>query len=79
MKLRTPVSIVLVAFLLVLAFVAGQNRAQSVAAQSPPTPNHPRWEYSVVSGLHIVQKMNELGDDGWEAVSSANNRVIMNL
>ena len=68
----------MVAILLVGAFVAGQQYSRPVAAQ-----NRPKWEYRIVSSGfvgtgHLVNEMNKLGEDGWEAVTlNASNRVLM--
>jgi hypothetical protein len=65
--------IVLVAMMLVAAFVGGQHFASPVAAQSPQ-----KWEYKIVGSIHTVDQINKLGDDGWEAVTlNASNRVLL--
>jgi hypothetical protein len=73
MKLHTVERIVLVASMLVVAFVAGERSSLSVVAQS-----RQKWEYQIVSGNHTVEKMNKRGEDGWEAITlNASNRVLL--
>jgi hypothetical protein len=73
MKLQAVVRIVLVALMLVVAFVAGQHSSRSVAAQS-----HQKWEYQIVGSFHTVDQINKLGEEGWEAVTlNASNRVLL--
>jgi disulfide bond formation protein DsbB len=73
MKLHAVVRIVLLALMLVVAFVAGQHSSRSVAAQS-----RPKWEYKIVGSIHTVDQINKLGEDGWEAVTlNASNRVLL--
>lgn len=71
MKLQV-VRIVVVALMLVVAFLVGQQSAP-VVAQS-----HQRWEYRIVGSIHTVDQINKLGEDGWEAVTlNASNRVLL--
>jgi hypothetical protein len=73
MKLRAAVRIVLVALMLVVAFVVGQHCSHPVSAQ-----NRQRWEYQIVGSFHTVDQINKLGEDGWEAVTlNASNRVLL--
>ena len=73
MKLHAVVRILLVALMLVAAFVAGQRSSGPVAAQS-----HQKWEYQIVGSIHAVDQINKLGEDGWEAVTlNASNRVLL--
>jgi hypothetical protein len=61
------------AFMLLVAFLAGQYFARPVAAQG-----HQKWEYKIVGSLHTVDQINKLGEDGWEAVTlNASNRVLL--
>jgi len=67
------VRITLFGLVLVLAFVAGQQTAHPVAAQS-----RQKWEYQIVGSLHTERDINKLGEDGWEAVTlNASNRVLL--
>ena len=73
MKPPAVVGIILVASMLVAAFVAGQRSSSPAAAQS-----HPKWEYRIVGSMHTVDQINTLGEDGWEAVTlNASNRVLL--
>ena len=73
MKLHSVVRIGLVALMLVGAFIAGQQFPRSVAAQS-----RQKWEYQIVGSFHTVQHLNELGEEGWEAVTmNGSNRVLL--
>jgi len=73
MKLRAAVRIVLVALMLVLAFVVGQYSSRPVSAQS-----RQKWGYQIVGSFHTVDQINKLGEDGWEAVTlNASNRVLL--
>ena len=73
MKLQAFARIVLGALMLMVAFIAGQHSAPSVAAQS-----RQKWEYRIIGSLHTADQMNKLGEDGWEAVTlNASNRVLM--
>jgi hypothetical protein len=62
--------------MLVGAFIAGQQYARPVAAQSQ------KWEYQIVgssfAGSGQVDKLNKLGEEGWEVVTlNASNRVLL--
>ena len=73
MKLRL-IQIAITAMMLVVAFVAGQHSASSVAAQS-----RQKWEYQIIPAYHHnFDQINKLGEDGWEAVNlNASNRVLL--
>ena len=77
MKLHSVLRISWVCLMLVGAFIAGQHYSRSAAAQKPP-----RWEYQIVGcGVGCsgqVDKINKLGDDGWEVVTlNASNRILL--
>jgi hypothetical protein len=72
MKLQIA-RVVLTVFMLILAFLAGQYSARSVAAQS-----RQKWEYQIVGSFHTADKLNQLGEDGWEAINmNDGGRVLM--
>jgi hypothetical protein len=76
MKFRT-VQVVVTALILVFAYIAGQHSSTSAAAQS-----RQKWEYEIVgssfSGSGQVDKLNKLGEEGWEVVTlNASNRVLL--
>jgi hypothetical protein len=77
MKLHPFVRICLVALMLVGAFIAGQQYSRPVVAQS-----RQKWEYQIVgsgfAGSGQVDKLNKLGEEGWEVVTlNASNRVLL--
>jgi hypothetical protein len=77
MKLQRLVRIGLVALMLAAAFIAGQQSSHTVAAQS-----RQKWEYQIVgsgfAGSGQVDKLNKLGEEGWEVVTlNASNRVLL--
>ena len=77
MKLHPLIRIGLVALMLLVAFLAGQQYSRTVAAQS-----HQKWEYEIVGsgfgGNGQVDKLNKLGEEGWEVVTlNASNRVLL--
>ena len=77
MKPHPVVRIGLGALMLVGAFVAGQQYSRPVAAQT-----RQKWEYQIVgsgfAGSGQVDKINRLGDEGWEVVTlNASNRVLL--
>lgn len=77
MKLHSSVRIGLVFLMLVGAFIAGQHYSRTVAAQNPQ-----KWEYQIVGcGVGCsgqVAEINELGEQGWEAVTlNASNRILL--
>jgi hypothetical protein len=77
MKLHPLVRIGLLAVSLLGAFLAGQYYSSPVAAQS-----RQKWEYQIVGSSlagHVqVEKLNELGEQGWEVVTlNASNRVLL--
>ena len=77
MKLHPFARIGLVVLMLMAAFIAGQQYSRPVAAQS-----RQKWEYQIVgsgfAGSGQVDKLNKLGDDGWEVVTlNASNRVLL--
>jgi hypothetical protein len=77
MKLHPFARIALVVLMLVGAFIAGQQYSRPVAAQS-----RQKWEYQIVgsgfAGSGQVDKLNKLGEDGWEVVTlNASNRVLL--
>jgi hypothetical protein len=75
--------IVTVVVMLIIAFVAGQQFARPVVAQSTvpqsaAAPSQQKWEYRIVGSLHTVDQINKLGEDGWEVVTlNASNRVLL--
>jgi hypothetical protein len=64
--------------MLIAAFVAGQHSSTVVAAQS-----HSKWEYKIVPQTlvhpktNLTNEINQLGEDGWEAVSMNSTSVLM--
>lgn len=77
MKLHTFVRIAIAVAMLVGAFLAGQQSARPVAAQS-----RQKWEYQIVgsgfTGSGQVERLNKLGEDGWEAITiNGSNRVLL--
>jgi hypothetical protein len=77
MKLHPFVRICSVALMLVGAFIAGQQYSRPVVAQS-----RQKWEYQIVGsgfvGSGQVDKLNKLGEEGWEVVTlNASNRVLL--
>jgi hypothetical protein len=77
MKLHPLIRIGLIALIVLTAFVAGQQYSRPVAAQS-----HQKWEYEIVgssfAGSGQVDKLNKLGEEGWEVVTlNASNRVLL--
>jgi hypothetical protein len=76
MKLHPIVRTCVFGLMLVASFIAGQY-SRPVHAQS-----HQRWEYEIVGsgfiGSNQVDKLNQLGDAGWEVVTlNASNRVLL--
>jgi hypothetical protein len=77
MKLHPLIRMGLVALMLLVAFLAGQQYSRPVAAQ-----NRQKWEYEIVGsgfgGNGQVDKLNKLGEEGWEVVTlNASNRVLL--
>lgn len=77
MRVHPVVRIASFALLVAAAFIAGQQFPRSAAAQS-----RPKWEYQIVGsgfvGSGQVDKLNRLGEDGWEAITiNASNRVLL--
>jgi hypothetical protein len=77
MKLKLFIRIGLVSLMLVAAFVAGQQFPRTVGAQT-----RQKWEYQIVgsgfTGSGQVDRLNRLGEDGWEVVTlNASNRVLL--
>ena len=78
MKLQSSVRVLLFALALIAAFVAGQHSSGAVRAQA-----HSKWEYQIVStrGLHskdeLIDKINKLGDDGWEAFAIGDTETVL--
>ena len=77
MRLHRLVRIGLGALMLVGVFIAGQQYSRPVAAQS-----RQKWEYQIVgssfAGSGQVDKLNKLGEEGWEVVTlNASNRVLL--
>ena len=77
MKLHPLIRITVVALMLLVAFLAGQQYSRPVAAQ-----NRQKWEYEIVGsdfgGNGQVDKINKLGEEGWEVVTlNASNRVLL--
>ena len=77
MKLHPLIRIGLIALTLLAAFVAGQQYSRPVSAQ-----NRQKWEYQIVGsgfgGNGQVDKLNTLGEEGWEVVTlNASNRVLL--
>jgi len=72
MTSHSIVKVLFIAFLLFLAFVAGQQSSRSVAAQS-----RPRWEYQIIRARNPIDEMNKLGEEGWEAVNITNNSFVL--
>jgi hypothetical protein len=77
MKLHSLVRTGWVVLMLVGAFIAGQQYSHPVAAQSLQ-----KWEYQIVGsgfvGSGQVDRLNKLGEEGWEAVTlNASNRVLL--
>jgi hypothetical protein len=77
MKPHRLVRIGLAALMLLAAFVAGQQYSRPVAAQS-----RQKWEYQIVGagfgGNGQVDKVNQLGEEGWEVVTlNASNRILL--
>ena len=71
MKLSAVVRVSVIALLLIAAFVAGQQSSSgSVTAQ-----NRQKWEYQIVRAKSI-DRLNSLGEDGWEAVSLTDNNQV---
>lgn len=72
MKLHSVGKIVLFVLALIGAFLVGQHTSTPVLAQS-----RIRWEYQIVRGPHLDDKINKFGEDGWEAVNLASNGVLL--
>jgi hypothetical protein len=77
MRRQSFLRIGLVSLMFVGAFIAGQHYPRTAAAQSPQ-----KWEYQIVGcGVGCsgqVDKINKLGDQGWEVVTlNASNRVLL--
>ena len=77
MKLQRFIRIGSVALMLVAAFIAGQQFPRAVGAQT-----RQKWEYQIVgsgfAGSRQVDRLNKLGEDGWEVVTlNASNRVLL--
>jgi hypothetical protein len=63
--------------MLLTSFIAGQQYSRTVAAQS-----RQKWEYEIVGstlgGNGQVEKLNKLGEEGWEVVTlNASNRILL--
>jgi hypothetical protein len=77
MKLQLVIRIGLVSLMLAAAFIAGQQFPRTVGAQT-----RQKWEYQIIAsgftGSGQVDKLNKLGDDGWEVVTlNASSRVLL--
>ena len=77
MKLKLFIRIGLVSLMLVAAFIAGHQFPSTVVAQT-----RQKWEYQIVgsglTGSGQVDRLNRLGEDGWEVVTlNASNRVLL--
>lgn len=77
MRLHSIIRIGFFSAALLGAFVAGQHYPRAAAAQGPQ-----KWEYQIVGcGVGCsgqVDKLNKLGDEGWEAVTlNASNRILL--
>ena len=78
MKLHSALKMFLGALVLAATFITGQHFSPTVVAQS-----HQKWEYQIVgsngfSNSGQIKKINELGEDGWEAVTlNAHDKVLL--
>jgi hypothetical protein len=77
MKLHPIIRIGFIALMLLTSFIAGQQYSRTVAAQS-----RQKWEYEIVGstlgGNGQVEKLNKLGEEGWEVVTlNASNRILL--
>jgi hypothetical protein len=77
MRLHSIIRVGLVALMLLVSFMAGQQYSRPVAAQS-----RQKWEYTIIGsgfgGNGQVEKLNKLGEEGWEVVTlNASNRILL--